>query len=361
MNSVDRRLQVWLLSDGKPGHYTQSEGLLRALAKDYPMDVRRCDLKLRSKLWRPLLRLLLNSRLSVRGAFAVHLLRIAYKGVPPGGDRPDLVVSCGGDTVFANALLGRTGATRNVFLGTLRGLWPAHFAAVVTGLHIDDVPNQVELTLSPGSFDRDAARARGLEMMRDHRLDGSVELWALLFGGDGAGYRYAAEDIDALCELLRTAHERYGIRWLLSTSRRSGEAVESRLRAFIAAHPEAIARAVIYGDTPEPVAAAFMGAAQRLFISEESSSMLSEAMLCRIPVVSLAPSLRQPNAHYARFLHKHRSAGRLCSVPLRGAVDALESVSRTACGVADIAVDEEICRGLAPLMEQLGHVREGRE
>jgi mitochondrial fission protein ELM1 len=344
--------RIWLLADGKPGHVSQSEGVLRALSERYPLQVDRLDVRLRGRIWRPLLRHVLNSVRPVSPVQALRLLRLAYSGVPTAGSGPDLVVSCGGETIFANALIGRDRSVRNVFLGTLRGLKPGNFDAVVSGLYLADVPNLVELTLSPGAFDRAAARQAGAELIAGLQPADDAPFWSVLIGGDGAGYRYTEADISALCRFLGAAHRRFSVRWLLTTSRRTGARIERQLQQYLTAHPRAFAHSVLFGESSRRVAASYIGAAERLFVTEESSSMLSEAMLCRCPVVSLSPVVRRPDAHYARFLEKHRSAGRLQSIELQHAEASLDQIKRTPCGDSTIAVADEIREGLACLLPQ---------
>ena len=52
-------LSVWLLSDGAPGHLSQSRGIVDALATRREVKLTTIDLKLRSSMWKRLGRLCL--------------------------------------------------------------------------------------------------------------------------------------------------------------------------------------------------------------------------------------------------------------------------------------------------------------
>ena len=121
-------LQVWLLSDGMPGHFNQARAIAAALAVDRAIEITWVELRLRVGLARRLLRLVLNSR---HRPMARHRLSWFYRGVLPDGC-PDILISAGGRTSFANAWLARWFGVPNVYAGSLRGLAPRHFSAVLT-------------------------------------------------------------------------------------------------------------------------------------------------------------------------------------------------------------------------------------
>ncbi|MBL8999122.1 MAG: hypothetical protein JNL44_17725, partial [Gemmatimonadetes bacterium] len=52
-----RPLTVWLLSDGAPGHLSQSRGIVDALATRRMVETRTIELKIRSPFWKRLGRL----------------------------------------------------------------------------------------------------------------------------------------------------------------------------------------------------------------------------------------------------------------------------------------------------------------
>ena len=135
-------LSVWLLSDGAPGHLSQSRGIVDALATRREVKLTTIDIKLRSKVWKRLGRLCLPRIRDTAG----WLARTYTLSLPAG--RPALIVSSGANTLLANALLARQHAVPNVYSGTLKGYDPAAFDCVFTVVALGVACNHV-LPLPP--------------------------------------------------------------------------------------------------------------------------------------------------------------------------------------------------------------------
>lgn len=353
MNNNKPQLHVWLLSDDKPGHYNQSLGLIRALEQRYLVRQSRIHAKLRYGFLRGLLRLLANRASAGRGIEALNrACHLAYEPFAMPQLPPDLILSCGGQTSYLNILLAQQFDVPNLFLGTLRGLKPERFSAVVSGLFIPNIPNLVELTLSPGLSTGEQMEMAGYRLRESFGLQ-DAELWALLIGGDGAGYVYRDADFQGLLDgLVRLAQVR-GIRWLLTTSRRTKPAHERMIISTAARYPEVFADLVAYHQDPQKVVQSYLGAADVVFCSEDSSSMLSEAISAAKPVFSLSPAKAKPNANYREFLHKHTEAGRLMCLPMRSfAQQLLDEPLEQRFTPLDHSLDEQILAGVLPVLER---------
>ncbi|MFQ5644228.1 MAG: hypothetical protein ACE5FQ_11105, partial [Thiogranum sp.] len=143
-------LRVWVLSDGQPGHYNLSRGVLDALRRLRPVQEFRVNTRLRIGLGRNILRLILNR---VRAPLSYNLLKLFYAIDELPEQDCDLIVSAGGKTSFANAWLARLKQVPNVFTGSLRRLSPGHFSAVLTLESPDDSPVYLSLELPPSALD----------------------------------------------------------------------------------------------------------------------------------------------------------------------------------------------------------------
>jgi mitochondrial fission protein ELM1 len=318
---VAKRLLI--LSDGRAGHVSSSRGIAALIGARVDCAVEEMEIRLRAKGFRPLLRALVNSGwgdwLLER---APNWPKLFYKGYAPHAH--DLVISAGGDTIYLNALLGRN--ARNVFCGSLRGVEGTRFDQIV---HIrpDSARNWQAMEVLPSSADPEAA-ARAAESYADQWLDGRRQgYWALLIGGDGSGYRY---DATALVEATRQLAElarRHGRRLLISTSRRTGADVETALDTWLGTQPEApVARLVLYNRRPERVATTFMALADWVFCTEDSVSMISEAVLLRRPLITLLPESARPGVDHRALVTHLADKGRLWRVPL-GQVGDLDGLA----------------------------------
>ncbi|HEB98311.1 MAG TPA: hypothetical protein ENJ05_02265, partial [Thiotrichales bacterium] len=187
--------RVWLLGDGQPGHESRSRGLLAQLEALCPLTVTwlRCELRLGFS--RALLRAWLNAGAAPHSTRPLHFW-YRMDALPPG--TPDLILSAGGKTSFANAWLGAVSGAPNVFAGTLRRLHPALFHTVLTLEPVPGARNNLVMELLPTDIDRRQVEQQGAAL----RARQDRPCWLLLAGGDGAGYRWAARDWEALAAVM---------------------------------------------------------------------------------------------------------------------------------------------------------------
>ena len=323
-------IAVWLLSDGAPGHLSQSRGIVDALATRRAVQVTTIELKVCSTLWKRLGRLALPRIRDAAGWF-----RRIYGVAPPPG-RPALIVSSGANTLLANALLARLHRVPNVYSGTLKGYDPAAFACVFSVVPLGVACNHVlPLPPVPGELARPLPAAPGGEP----RI-------AVLIGGDGAGYAFADADWRAFAAGLATLARRENARLLLTTSRRTGAAAETLLREHLPA--ELLADAVWWSQAPRKVMRDFLAAAQAIVVTEDSLSMVAESLYAGRPVLSVAPAIAQPNANDGAALRGYVERGLLSRSPIAGLADAAFP-SRTAA-IPD--VQAEIAEVVLLLLER---------
>ena len=290
-------LSVWLLSDGAPGHLSQSRGIVDALATRREVKLTTIDLKLRSSMWKRLGRLYLPRIRDTAG----WLARTYTVTLPVG--RPALIVSSGANTLLANALLARQHAATNVYSGTLKGYDPAAFDCVFTVVALGVACNHVlPLPPVPG------------ELAHPLPAAGGEPLIAVLVGGDGAGYVFKDVDWRAFADGLAALARREGARLLLTTSRRSGAAAEDLLRASVP--PELLADAVWWSQAPRKVMRRFLGAASAIVVTEDSLSMVAESLYSGRPVISVSPAMAQPNANDGAALQGYVARGLLARCPI---------------------------------------------
>jgi len=111
--------------------------------------------------------------------------------------------------------------------------------------------------------------------------------WAMMIGGRSRSHHFDADDWTALADGINASARAHGIRWLVSTSARTGEAAEAILDARL--DRDAVADLVLWGRKPDKCAAAYLGAAERVFVTRDSLTMLSEAVASGRPTVAVAP------------------------------------------------------------------------
>ena len=298
-------LRILILSDDLPGHVNQSRGLIRWLSTRRPTVATEYIVKLRSRaLARWLMRFQLHST-SPRRVFERFHRATTLDQV----ERPDVIVSAGGNTSFANVLLSRYFDVPNVFLGSRRRIPADRFSAHIT-LEPAGAASNIVVQVAPSVVDPTELPGRAA-IFRDERKLDTERCWALAIGGDGAGIAYGPEDWRRLGEWMNRTAVDHGIRWLVSTSRRTGGEAETILEATL--RPETIAYAVWWNRNPERVLLGMFGCATRLFVTTDSMSMISECIGTERPVTLIRCGNGQHAARYQAALDRYVESG-LCAV-----------------------------------------------
>ena len=272
-----RALTVLILSDGRPGHYHLAEGVAAAIARRRPVRLTKLDITQRQWLPGRLGALLLKRQVSPR-----FVLGAGYGLARDTLPAADLVISAGGDTLNANVAAARLLGAPNIFCGTLRRLPPEAFSLIMSSYaRHAGLPRHL-VALKPNGIDPDRLRT-------SDKAGVSSRLAGLLVGGDSGLFHYTKADWDHLLAFLTASHAAHGRRWVVSTSRRSPDDVADRLLTLAARSDGPIAELIDFRvQGPGTLPRLFAGVTA-ILCTEDSSTMLSEAVCARLPVVGVAP------------------------------------------------------------------------
>lgn len=298
---------VWIISEGSPGHISQSEGLVAALALRIELESTVIETRpLLNGFARRLVRLWMGC-FGLSDRFIRQRLRCDFPATPP-----DLIVASGGKAVFAaRGLALKTGAPL-VFLGERKPYPSEWFHTVLTPSPFECGTNDVAIEMIPtGITPEKAASAAGAWQERP-----SGTLWAMVIGGASASHDYTAADWQWLAEAMNTLAEIHGIRWLVSTSRRTGAPAEAVLRQYLA--PQAVARAVWWAEKPEKLMAAFLGSSEWVFVTQDSVTMVTEAVASGRPVVVPMPDATtlKPTSFLRGYFDRLEKLRRILRIPI---------------------------------------------
>lgn len=329
-------LRVLVLSDDQPGHYNLSRGIVAALRRIQPVQESWMTLKLRAGLGRNLMRTYLNR---VHQPASCRWLRLFYSMTRFPAGACDLIVSAGGKTSFANAWLAQRLGVPNVYAGSLRRLSSQRFTVVLTLEPVHGASGNLVLDLPPSAIDFDTLQIEGKRFLEQLGLTGQ-RCWTLLIGGNGAGYQYRRQDWHALARVMNALASRCDIRWLLVSSRRTGKRAEHLLwdnldAGIVAAHSW-------YDEGGGFSVDAWLGAGQRIFATEDSMTMLTEAIYSRRPVVSLRPQRAVPSDRYQRMMQRFADSGYLCRYALADLSQQPGMLEGRQCGALEVSPLDEL-------------------
>lgn len=234
-----RRLVVWLITDGKPGHRTQLEGLQRALARAAVVDAH----------W---------LAAPSRGASLLALLLKKFP-VAAGLPDPDLVVGCGHGTHLPVLAAKRARGGRSIIL-MQPGLPLSWFDLCVIPQH-DRPPVRDNVIATRGVLN--TARAS----VHQKPTQG-----LFLIGGPSKHHKW--DDRTLLTQVRQVVKETPGMHWALTTSRRTPATTVEALAALRQAGVEFIP---FEKTDPGWVIDAITVSAQ-VWVTEDSVSMIYEAL-----------------------------------------------------------------------------------
>lgn len=288
-----RNLKVLLISDDRPGHYHLSDGIAAAAQRIRPVEVTRLTIERR---WSPTA----LSLLCRAGVPPGLVLRVGYGLEPSNLPVADVIVSAGAETLGANVAAARLLGIPNIFYGSLRWYPAESFSLVLT------------------SYPESAARPRHVMVMKPSRpisatladagepgLVHQPSVGGLLIGGPARGFEYGAEDWETLLSFLDEAYRVLGTRWAISNSRRTPDIISEAVRAKARAADGVIADFVDVRHVGNGTLSCVFNQVQFILCTDDSSTMVSESIAARRPVVGLRPSkcaFRPDEAEYRRYL-----------------------------------------------------------
>jgi mitochondrial fission protein ELM1 len=301
-------MKILALKDKRPGHFRQSDGVVKALARRHAVSAAEIRDVAASLLPGGLQRLLCSEALPA--GLALRLWGLRVEAIEP----PDLIVSAGAATLAPNVLLARRFGAKNVFIGSPRGLPPRFFSAVLRAAPDDPKRTRQIRVLKPSSVDPDELAPprpiRCMEELSERRV-------ALLVGGDTPRYRFLAADWEGLARLVRESAAK-GLQWEITSSPRTPDAAADRLAA-LAAGQEGSVRYVDFrvsrAGSIEPLLNA-----DAILVTEDSNSMTAEAVAARRPVVVLRSGAAPPEEPALAFL---LGEARVAVAPMTASPDEL--------------------------------------
>lgn len=273
-----------LISDGRPGHYRQSDGVVAALRRRGPVDLDRLELAAPGLIPKGLVPKLARR---LPPAWTLGLLH----GIDPKSlQKPDVIVSSGGSTLGANVALAQVLGVPNVFSGSTRGFPLDAFRLVLTPYASVARAPKVVAGPKPTPFDPDRIPApkplRAREDVRGTRV-------SLLIGGPTPSADFADEDWSRLAALVEALVAEWGCRVTVVTSPRTPEVAYAALLPLAACCGGAVTVIDFRSSGPGSIEAAFD--CELILITSDSMSMMTEAALSRRPAIALAPATTRPN------------------------------------------------------------------
>ncbi|MEO1372698.1 MAG: ELM1/GtrOC1 family putative glycosyltransferase, partial [Planctomycetota bacterium] len=201
---------------------------------------------------------------------------------------------------------------KGLFVGSTRGLEKYDLQSV----HADPMRDYGHFfPVLPPKFDINSLSEAWLSFASEEGIPSEEAFDVLFFGGDGSGCNWVPADVQSILELIKSSFEQTGRRWLISTSRRTPLWLERELQNNI---PEpAIADACWFGQGDRRrIVQPYLGAANRVFVSMDSATMMHEALFSGRPVSIVGELNRIASSSHRASVEGLFQAGLLGQDPL---------------------------------------------
>ena len=362
------RRRVLILDDGRTGHLRQSEAVAQQLStvlagSGLTAEVEVVVVDFRSDLHIWLLGLITGGKVLFH-VFGLGLLRNfltqgSYEKIF--SLKPDIVISCGAKTAALCYWLAHENRARSIAI--LRpGMVPyQNFDLVIHPEHdrrsLILPPNVCLTKAAPNLIDKDYLEEnRRLLLGRFSHLKMNLRSkLGLLIGGDTKGVKMTEQQIRVIIHQLKGVAENYNMDFIITTSRRTPEAVEQLvLREFRDYKRSALLIIANKSNVPEAVGG-ILALADVVIVSGESVSMVSEAASSgkKVVVYPVDGEALRPNENkYTRFVEGLSRQGYLVHADTKNVGRALDTVLRNKIATRPIKDHALISEALRKLVSK---------
>ncbi|WP_321531197.1 ELM1/GtrOC1 family putative glycosyltransferase [uncultured Desulfuromonas sp.] len=236
-----------ILNDGKPGHVNQSLAFAQLLNRDYRL--LEVGFKYRTS----------KGFSYVADRLGFYSPRLFMADLPTG--HYDAVVSAGSETYYANRTLSRCLGCKSIAIMMPKS-YRLDFDLIVAQQH-DNPPPKPNIVSVP--INLSFSQPQGVVTPEDNE-----RYIALIIGGDSAQQKL---DVELLRRQIEKIMQLFpGHRVWLTTSRRTPTSAEEMLRSYAFSDP------IWYSENPVNPISDFLHCAEYVFVTADSSSMISEAV-----------------------------------------------------------------------------------
>jgi mitochondrial fission protein ELM1 len=276
----------WVITPGEPGMRSQALGL--AAAVGLPIIEKQIAVGAPWK-WLP-------AGLLPMPRSAFHAAETPLE--PPW---PRLVIACGRRSIPPALAIKRLSAGRTVAAYVQNPELAGKKFDLVVALPHDEVSGENVVTVRTALHGVTAAKLEGARAeWRARFAPAGTPLLGVLVGGDSSGYRLTEATTTGLVQLLRRAHAGLRFNVALTPSRRTGASAKRALSVSLGSEPWAF----IWDEQEPNPYLAILALSDRLIVTGESISMISEALAtgCPVHVLPLAGQGRRHDAFLTRLV-----------------------------------------------------------
>lgn len=331
---MSKTLRICHLSEGIAGHNGQVLGIIKTL-KDAGFKVSTQEVKVTwsIKPIRSILRLVARKISRFPNTFSIGCILACYKTDQV--EEFDIVISSGSNLAPINLALAKKHNAKNIHMSSIRDWRVEDFTAYITTTQISILPNNLRPEIVPNQFDPLSCKEEGEKFIEQNNL--AEEKFSLLvLGGDGIGYTYTAQEWNMMIKqfiyFCRKAHTKP----LFITSRRTPKDIELQL---IAEHDSPYS-VFFHAEQRRGVFRHLFYVAKHIFVTEDSSTMISEAVSSGKSVITAYPQSIKAPKKYTDIIAKYQK------------LNFIERKSLKTLQSTDFVIDRDISDKVAEMLKK---------
>ena len=297
------KIRICHLSEGVAGHDGQVLGVIKTL-RDAGYDVLTKTVSVRWKihLLRGLLRLISRKLSKYPNFISTKLILFCYKFSSV--NEVDVIISGGANLAPLNLAISKTLKVKNIHLSTPRDWKISDFSAYITSSKVSSSPSNLVPEIVPNQFDPKTCKDVGTKFISEKGIEG-IKFSLLVLGGDGIGYTYTRKEWIEILDNFSSYCEFKESSPLFITSRRTPKEIEDSIK-----HRYDVSMSVLFHS--EKARGKFdhlLYIADDIFVTEDSSTMISEAVSSGKKVASIFPQNIKAPDKYLQIIKKYESLG----------------------------------------------------
>ena len=297
------KIRICHLSEGVAGHDGQVLGVIKTL-RDAGYDVSTKTVSVRWKIHflRGLLRLLSRKLSKYPNFIARKLILFCYKFASV--NEVDVIISGGANLAPLNLAISKTLKVKNIHLSTPRDWKISDFSAYITSSKVSTSPSNLVPEIVPNQFDPKTCKELGTKFISEKGIEG-IKFSLLVLGGDGIGYTYTKREWIELIDNFSSFCETKESNPLFITSRRTPKEIENLIKERF----EVSMSVLFHSEKARGKFDHLLYLAHDIFVTEDSSTMISEAISSGKKVASIFPQNIKAPEKYSQIIMKYESLG----------------------------------------------------
>ncbi|MAV24333.1 MAG: hypothetical protein DBW99_04695 [SAR86 cluster bacterium] len=297
-------MKVAILSDGIPGHVNQSIGIINLLSEDISIEFEIIPLHQKYSFLRALIKVykkFLSRNLSTRNAKIIKSLYedIKIKNV-------DLLIATGGNTAHICASLGKIYSVMTIQNGKASGILSSNYKLHIT-LDKRKGPSNIRTFFPPNTTKLVNKTSKNNKVL-------------FLIGGNGSGYTFQKNDFNVLINNIKKFSTKNNISPIIVTSRRTPFFLEDLMHAELKDICDS-SSVWYHKDNSNFNLQKLFNESDMIFVTEESSTMIAEAICSGLPVVTIYPEKHKKEKRHQDQVYKYIKTNLITRISIKSELE----------------------------------------